>query len=156
MSRRRLVRLLGVLAVVAGGGLAIVRFAGMGYHEDDVPSVLVGRGTVEAYVRVQGIIDSREKTTVRARTAGLVIIVLVKEGDLVKTGTTLLRFDRVEAAERLIQQQQQVQAAQAELEHARQEHRRIKKLVERKLEAFQKLDNAKLRSSGVRMALSSH
>lgn len=142
---------LGCILLVAGGILYVTQGAGS-RRRHNISTVLVERGTVQVYVRAQGKIEAIANTTVRAKTEGLIIKVLVKEGEWVKPGMELIRFDRVKAQEGLRHEQEQFKAAAAELEYAEQDHRRVKKLVAKKLEASDHLDSAKLRLERARAA----
>jgi HlyD family secretion protein len=148
-SRRRLRRSAAVLVVVAASVAAVA--ATRWLRSPTVAVARVVRGTAVEAVYATGTVEAVERVTVKARVAGAVIELLVKEGARVTKGEVLARIDaralRAEleranaeswaatrhagdAAPRLAALQAQARVARAELDEAKSARDRVVRLVE--------------------------
>ncbi|HEY0837444.1 MAG TPA: efflux RND transporter periplasmic adaptor subunit [Azospirillum sp.] len=71
--------------------------------------------TLTAGVRLTGSVKPLEQSTVKAEVAAKLVEVLVREGQTVKRGDVLARFDTVELAARLAEKQSNLEGARAQL-----------------------------------------
>lgn len=101
------------------------------------PATLVERLTVSGEVRpVQRVI-------LRARSAGVVVELGAREGEAVKAGDLLVRFDIEDLAATLALRQSEIDATEAQLLFARQALDRIERLAERTIATQEQLDQAR-------------
>ncbi|MBI5369298.1 MAG: efflux RND transporter periplasmic adaptor subunit [Planctomycetes bacterium] len=93
----------------------------------------------------QGRMESVTDATVRARVEGLVLTLAVDQGDAVRLGQELLRFDVEDAANRLAQSDDRLLLARAELKDAERELRQARSLVGVASESQARLDASDIR-----------
>lgn len=129
--RRRVGRLLLVLLVlfVASGGLALWRVRGPAAPSaaPAVPAAerpveltalevtAVGPRALTETVRLSGSVSPMEQSAVKAEVAARLAGVLVREGQAVRRGDVLARFDTVELTARLNEKQANLEGARAQL-----------------------------------------
>jgi membrane fusion protein, multidrug efflux system len=127
-TRRRLVGSLVVLVLVAGLGGAVVLRAGKldaGKGGDAAPPVALQFGADDiAYVEsrplarwlpVSGTLQSVRQTVVKAKVAGDVAGLTVREGEPVRAGQTVAHIDSPDLKSRLVERQGAVESARAQL-----------------------------------------
>ncbi|KAA0597297.1 RND family efflux transporter MFP subunit [Azospirillum lipoferum] len=129
-QHRRIGRLVLVLLVllVAGGGIALWRVRGPA--APSAPAVPVAERPVELTalevtavapraltetVRLSGSVSPMEQSAVKAEVAARLAEVLVREGQAVRRGDVLARFDTVELTARLNEKQANLEGARAQL-----------------------------------------
>jgi HlyD family secretion protein len=100
------VRLLGVLALLAGLGFGIYRL----FFYEPEPDGLFLSGRIEGY-----------ETDISAKTGGRVEVVLVREGERVEAGALLVELDEAELEAQLQGAIARVEAAQNRMERAKQQ-----------------------------------
>lgn len=117
----RKVLLIVVLLVLAGGGAAFWARGGSlpgwpgGGREQTVP---VGVGAIRQIVVAIGKVEPVTEVTVANKIPGRIKAVLVKEGDRVRIGQAIIRFDDGEQAAQVRVGQARVAAAEAEVRRA--------------------------------------
>ena len=91
-KRKRLVILIGVAVLVAGGG-----FSALSFRKGDALSVLtakVGKEDIVAKVTANGKIQAENRVELSALVMGQIVNLAVREGDRVKKGDFLLQIDQ--------------------------------------------------------------
>ncbi|WED24407.1 efflux RND transporter periplasmic adaptor subunit [Vibrio sp. JC009] len=89
-----------------------------------------------------GTVVADQKATVSARLTAKVAEVLVDVGDMVKQGDVLMRLESRDLDARVKQTEQSLSSAQARLNAARKEYKRVKELVLKKLLSQSEFDRA--------------
>jgi len=129
--RRRLRRILAtvLVAAAAAGGAVVWQGRSKGQAAVDhapppavrpielaaVEVTTVTPRTLTAGVRLTGSVKPLEQSTVKAEVAAKLTEVLVREGQTVKRGDVLARFDRVELAAKLAEKESNLEGAKAQL-----------------------------------------
>lgn len=120
----------------------------------------VGRSSINAVIEITGSLRPIEDVAIRARVEGLVEEVLVREGQAVKEGQLLAKFEDVSQASNVASAEASLAAAQSELTTARWELEQSEELFkvgavpERDLKAAQQAEvSAKARVSAAEAAL---
>ncbi|HYD64121.1 efflux RND transporter periplasmic adaptor subunit [Azospirillum sp.] len=129
--RRRLRRILAtaLVAALAAGGAVVWQGRSKGQAAVDhapppavrpielapVEVTTVMPRTLTAGVRLTGSVKPLEQSTVKAEVAAKLTEVLVREGQTVKRGDVLARFDRVELAAKLAEKESNLEGAKAQL-----------------------------------------
>lgn len=145
------------LIIAAFAGIGILFFAISGgfvtkldtENESLQGEPLAGRETVQVTARklpvwqaYTGTIIADQQATLSARLTAQVADVLVDVGDKVKAGDILIRLDNLDLDARVRQTEQALASAQAQLNIARKDYARTKSLIQKKLVAQSKLDEA--------------
>lgn len=89
-----------------------------------------------------GTVVADQKATLSARLTAKVAEVLFDVGDQVQQGDVLIRLESEDLDARVLQSQEALSSAQARLNAARKEYKRVKELVERKLLSQSEFDKA--------------
>lgn len=160
-GRRRGVRWFTVTALVAGGLAA----AGMAWQARapgqaavtaapaappaarpfELAAVEVARvapRTLEERVRLSGSIRPLEQTSLKSEVAARLTEVLVREGEAVRKGQVLARFDTVELAARLREKEANLQGARAQLDYAEKTRAKNATLRQKQIVAETSFDQA--------------
>lgn len=94
--------------------------------------VTVDTGTVAQGVKVTGVLEPLNRTTVNARLAAVVDAVLVREGERVQKGQVLMRQNSADVAAQLRQAEAQLDSAKVELQLTEAYEQRKKTLHDQK------------------------
>jgi HlyD family secretion protein len=174
-ARHPLGRKAGALLIVAAllGGVGATRWL----RPPTVSVARAVRGTAVEAVYATGTVEASERVTVKARVAGAVVELLVKEGVRVSKGELLARIDaralRAEleranaeswaatrhagdAAPGLAALEAQARVARAELDAARSDRDRVARLVEGEAAAAADLERAETRVAVAQARLAAH
>ena len=121
MLKRRWWLLAGAGLLIAGGGIASVRF---GRRIPNVPTGDVTRGDFEDYVKIRGEVKAKRSLSIYApHTRGGVgdpqIMKIAKTGTIVKKGDVVVEFDTAKLRETLQQRRSDLKQAEAEIEQGR-------------------------------------
>jgi len=121
ISRHRWLLLAVAGLLVAGGGIAAVRFR---KTAPKVPTAEVTRGEFDDYVKVRGEVKARRSLSVYApHTRGGVgdpqILKMAKTGSALKKDGVVVEFDTAKLRETLQQKRSELKQAEAEIEQAR-------------------------------------
>jgi len=125
---KRLVFILLILTVAALVGYKV--WPGKEQGIPAVKTVVIKRGQLEAWIEEVGRLKSSLESTIFAETSGLIERVLVNEGDQVKRGSRLVRFDLREAKSNLTLAENRMEEARIEHVDAQRELDRTKELYE--------------------------
>ena len=126
---------------VAGAVLLSVFAANALSEEGLVTATALFREVPREY-RLDGTVEAVSQSTVSAQTHGQVEEILFDVDDFVEKGTVVIRLKDREQQARLSQAQADLKSADAQLEEARDEHRRTMKMFDRKLVAQAAMDKA--------------
>ena len=102
----------------------------------------VGTGTLARTLPVTGTLTPVERTTVKAKVAGDIVEILVREGESVRRGQLVARLDPADFALRVREREAQLRSAQAQLEQARRTLENNRRLLERQFISQNAFDNA--------------
>lgn len=105
--------------------------------------VTVGSGEVNKLLSLSGALRAYNQAQVKARVAGEVREVLVREGESVQLGQILVKMDTSDYDARLVQAQGSLAAANGQLEIARQARDNNKVLLDKAFISQNSYDNAK-------------
>ncbi|RWR05021.1 efflux RND transporter periplasmic adaptor subunit [Paenirhodobacter populi] len=103
----------------------------------------VAPGTIVERLTVSGEVQPVQRVILRARSAGVVVELGVREGEAVKAGDLLVRFDTEDLAATLALRQSEIDATEAQHLFARQALDRIERLAERTIATQEQLDQAR-------------
>lgn len=109
--------------------------------ETDVANVRAG--DIGIVLRANGTLRAIQQTSVRAKVAGEIIEVAVREGQRVDRGQVLAKIDPSEYASRLEDRQASFEAARAQATFSESTRRKNEELLQRKFISPQAYDNAK-------------
>ncbi|MCX7173621.1 MAG: efflux RND transporter periplasmic adaptor subunit [Proteobacteria bacterium] len=109
--------------------------------ESDV--AMVRAGEIGQVLRANGTLRAVQQSSVRAKVAGEIAEVTVREGERVTAGQVLARIDRSEYISRLGDRQASFEAARAQSAFAESTRRKNEDLVNKKFISPQAYDNAK-------------
>jgi len=139
-----------VVAAVAAGGVAAVR----GNRAQQRPAAsapvaeflqndlyVVAPGTLERALPVTGSLAPLTEATVKAKVAGELVAVTVREGESVKQGQMLARIDPTEVQARVAARQADVEAAKAQLIWAQKNRGTQKALLDKAFISQNAFDN---------------
>jgi RND family efflux transporter MFP subunit len=104
---------------------------------DVVPAPLTER------LRVSGALQPVERVTLRAKSSGKVVEVSAREGQRVKVGEVLVRFETDDLKSVLHQRESELMAANAELDLAKQALARIEQLAVKNVSSRDQLEKAR-------------
>lgn len=111
-------------------------------HFPDVKTVTVTAESVPVSYQFTGTVVSDQKAIISARLTARVAEVLVNVGDRVKQGDVLMRLESRDLDARVKQTEETLSSAQARLNAARKEYKRISELVGKKLLSQSEFDKA--------------
>ncbi|WP_181918929.1 efflux RND transporter periplasmic adaptor subunit [Wenzhouxiangella sediminis] len=94
-------------------------------------------------VRLDGMVEAVQESTVSAQTAGTIVELPYDVDDIVESGTLIARLEDTEQRARLQQAEANLEEAQASLEDAQQRYERIEPLAERGVASQSDLDQAR-------------
>ncbi|MBK5969522.1 MULTISPECIES: efflux RND transporter periplasmic adaptor subunit [Thiorhodovibrio] len=97
---------------------------------------------VEREYRLDGVVEAVNRTTVSAQTQGLVEEIFYDVDDFVERGSVIAQLRDTEHRARVAQAAAEMKAAVAQLEQAREEHRRVKGLYQKKTASDSEMDKA--------------
>lgn len=120
---------------------AVVNESFVELAETDVAAVRAGE--IGLVLRANGTLRAVQQTSVRAKVAGEIIEVAVREGERVSTGQLLARIDRSEYLSRLEDRQASLEAARAQAAFSESTRRKNQELLQKKFISPQAYDNAK-------------
>lgn len=103
----------------------------------------VERASLVESVRLDGMIEAVQESTVSAQTAGSIVELPYDVDDVVEAGALIARVDDTEQRARLEQARANLEEAEASLEDARQRYERIEPLAERGVASQSDLDQAR-------------
>lgn len=109
--------------------------------ESDVASV--GAGEIGLVLRVNGTLRAIHQSSVRAKVAGEIVDVMVREGERVGAGQLLAKIDRSEYLARVDDRQASFEASRAQAAFAESTRRKNEELLQKKFISPQAYDNAK-------------
>ncbi|WPL15776.1 Efflux pump periplasmic linker BepF [Thiorhodovibrio winogradskyi] len=148
----------GALALTALAGVVLAsdeegRAHAQGIELDTAP---VTYRQVEREYRLDGVVEAVNRTTVSAQTQGLVEDILYDVDDFVERGAIIARLRDTEHRTRVAQAAAEMKAAVAQLEQAREEHRRVEGLFKKKTASDSEMDKAaaELKSAEARLEAS--
>ena len=114
----------------------------------------VERSTLEETLRLDGVIEAVQRSTVSAQTSGTVMALPYDVDDSVDAGELIVQLEDNEQRSRLNQAESAVSEAEANLEDARQRFERIEQLFERDVASRSDFDQARnnLNAANARLA----
>ncbi|MBB4627791.1 efflux RND transporter periplasmic adaptor subunit [Paracoccus denitrificans] len=107
----------------------------------------VAPATIAERLTVSGEVRPVQRVILRAQSGGVVAELGAREGEAVRAGDMLVRFDTEELAATLALRQSEVEATEARLRFARQALERIERLAERTVATQEQLDQARRESA---------
>ncbi|RFF28098.1 MULTISPECIES: efflux RND transporter periplasmic adaptor subunit [unclassified Wenzhouxiangella] len=110
----------------------------------------VERASLVESVRLDGMIEAVQESTVSAQTAGTIVELPYDVDDVVEAGALIARLDDTEQRARLEQARANLDEAEASLEDARQRYERVEPLAERGVASQSDLDQARNALSAAR------
>lgn len=122
---------------------AAIEFAGTDLYT-------VRTGTIARTIPVTGTLTPVERTTVKAKLAGDIVELAVREGEAVRQGQLLARFDPTDFELRVREREAQLRSAQAQLAQAQRTLENNRRLLEKQFISQNAFDNA---SSAVDVAV---
>jgi RND family efflux transporter MFP subunit len=150
MKRSAKIVLLATVIVLAAGGFAVVR----GKRAEQKPAAaaaiaeflqndlyIVEPGTLELSLPLTGSLTPFTEATVKAKVAGELVAVPVREGESVKQGQVLARIDLTEVQARVAAREADVAAARAQLTWAEKNRSQQKALLEKAFISQSAFDN---------------
>ena len=109
--------------------------------ESDVATARAGE--IGLVLRANGTLRAIQQTSVRAKVAGEIVEVAVREGERVSAGQLLAKIDRSEYVSRLQDRQASFDASRAQAAFAESTRRKNEELLQKKFISPQAYDNAK-------------
>jgi RND family efflux transporter MFP subunit len=103
----------------------------------------VERESLVESVRLDGMVEAVQESTVSAQTAGTIVELPYDVDDIVESGTLIARLEDTEQRARLQQAEANLEEAQASLEDAQQRYARIEPLAGRGVASQSDLDQAR-------------
>jgi len=116
-------------------------------------TAVVSRSTLTEYLRVDGVVEAVQHSTVSAQTRGTVVALPVDVDDVVAAGDLIVQLEDSEQRARLAQAQAELDEADTTLTHAQQQLDRIAPLAERGVASQAQLDQARNAVSSARARL---
>ncbi|MBC7191942.1 efflux RND transporter periplasmic adaptor subunit [Marinobacter sp.] len=123
------------------------------WAQETMESVRVERSELQETVRLDGVIEAVQKSTVSAQTSGTVVRLPFDVDDSVPAGALIVQLEDSEQQSRVAQAQAALDEARSGLQDARQQFARIEAVHERGLVSRQEYDQAKnsLDAAGARV-----
>jgi len=109
----------------------------------DTDVATVRAGEIGLVLRANGTLRAIRQTSVRAKVAGEIVEVAVREGERVSAGQLLAKIDRSEYVSRLEDRQASLEASRAQATFAESTRRKNEELLQKKFISPQAYDNAK-------------
>lgn len=103
----------------------------------------VERAALVESLRLDGVVEAVQESTVSAQTAGTIVELPYDVDDFVESGSLIARLQDTEQRARLQQAEANLEEARASLEDARQQYERIEPLAERGVASRSDLDRAR-------------
>ena len=113
------------------------------WAQEAVESVRVERSELQETVRLDGVIEAVQQSTVSAQTSGTVVRLPFDVDDSVPAGALIVQLEDSEQQSRVAQAQAALSEARSGLQDARQQFERIEAVHERGLVSRQEYDQAK-------------
>ncbi|MEZ4702370.1 MAG: efflux RND transporter periplasmic adaptor subunit [Rhodothermales bacterium] len=139
---KRLILLLGVVIVIAGG-----TFAFKEYNEKDteevIPHVVVERGNIVDKALAVGTIEPRVEVSVKSQFSGVARRQFADVGDFVKAGDPLLEIKPTPTPRELVDAERMIQLRQIEVDNLKAEYERQQQLHEKQLVADQDFERTR-------------
>ncbi|HSH27528.1 MAG TPA: efflux RND transporter periplasmic adaptor subunit, partial [Wenzhouxiangella sp.] len=110
----------------------------------------VERASLADLVRLDGVVEAVQESTVSAQTAGRIVELPFDVDDIVESGALIARLEDTEQRARMQQAEAALEEAEARLEDARQRYERIAPLAERGVASQSDLDEARNALSAAR------
>ncbi len=139
-------------AAVRMSGWLFLSLLSMSVHAD-LATATVEEIMIPRVFRLDGVIEAVNKSTISAQTNGQVEAIYYDVDDVVKQGALLVKLKDTEQQAALRRAEADLRAAQAVLDDARKNYRRIKDLYTKKLVAKSDLDNAQVALNTARAKL---
>jgi RND family efflux transporter MFP subunit len=122
------------------------------------PAVSVRLATVEAkpvqqFTEYVATVKSPRSTTLQPQVDGRIERILVRSGDRVTEGQPLFRLDQAQQVALLRSQEATLAARRADLEYARQQHERMRKLADEGIVSRAQLDQARSALDGAKASV---
>ena len=135
--------IMAMLTVVPGLAPAAGQQADARVATPAVPeSAVIAWRQVEATWAGEAVIEAERQSTVAAQTAGRVMAINFRPGDLVKQGQVIMRIDPTVAQQQVAGVQAQVTEARVGLENASREYERFKELFAKNYVSKSQMDTA--------------
>ncbi len=116
--------------------------------------VVVERGSLVEHLRLDGVVEAVQQSTVSAQTSGTVVELPFDVDDVVDAGVLIARLDDTEQRARLNQARADQDEAESGLDDAERQFDRIESLHERGVATQAEFDNARNALAGARARLS--
>ncbi|WP_339316536.1 efflux RND transporter periplasmic adaptor subunit [Paenibacillus sp. FSL R10-2734] len=118
---------IGVVAVATAGLLVYTFLPDKNSQAAEVPvtTATVTKGDIVVNVSGAGSVTATETGKVKTKDAGTVAAVLVKEGDLVKKGQTLITFEGADLSDNLKQEQTSLTSLEVELQDKQEQYKKL-------------------------------
>ncbi len=110
----------------------------------------VERASLADSVRLDGVVEAVQESTVSAQTAGRIVELPFDVDDIVESGALIARLEDTEQRARMQQAEAALDEAEARLDDARQRYQRIQPLAERGVASQSDLDEARNALSAAR------
>jgi len=98
--------------------------------------------TMPREIRLDGVVEAINQSTISAQTSGQVVEILVDVDDFVEQGAVIIRLKDTEQQARLEQAEAELKAADALLQEASRDYERTREIFQRKLVAQSAMDKA--------------
>ncbi len=127
--RRRWIIAALILVVLAIGALLLRNWLGGGVEVELAAAALTSPSQANAVLTASGYVVARRKAAVASKGTGTLVYLAVEEGDRVKKGQIIARLDDSDVAASLRRARENLRVAEADLDDARRNYERMKKLV---------------------------
>ncbi len=142
-GKYKILILLVVVVLVAGGASMLLGSDGGG--EDDLRSVTVERGTIEAKALAVGTIEPETEITVKSKVSGVIQQAFVEEGTLVQAGEPLFEIRPEPTPLELVEARRALEMREIAETNLRRERDRVRQLSEVNVATPQDLEQAERR-----------
>lgn len=141
-----------IRSAVLSSGVFFLSLLSLSVHAD-LETGMVQEIMIPRIFRLDGVVEAVNKSTISAQTNGQVEAIYYDVDDVVKQGALLVKLKDTEQQAALRRAEADLRAAQAVLDDARKNYRRIKNLHTKKLVAKSDLDNAQVALNTARAKL---